>query len=208
MKHYISFFICRSILAPMCQMGSTSAMRNMARLFLKQCTPPLKMALAQYEDDPTISNETAIKNLLKQEGPENSASLYMMWLIRAAFYGDKELAQKIENWPFYKTEAYLPYAMLTGEKKIHLNISHGNCLRKAGFIGIPHRLDKGGLTFDSERGVYTIVYLKGFIPWDEDGFGAEWDYGELYFDAFFRRIRVKSEDQIPKWRQYKRKCSV
>ena len=67
MKHYISFFICRSILAPMCQMGSTSAMRNMAQLFLKQCTPSLKMALAQYESNPTVSNEAAIKNLLKQE---------------------------------------------------------------------------------------------------------------------------------------------
>lgn len=201
----ISLFIHRFILAPMCQIGSVRAMRKMAMLFFKHCKPSLRAALKQYESNPTTSNEVAIKNLLKQEEPENSANLYMMWLIRAAFYGDKELAQKIENWPLYKTEAYLPYAMLTGEKKIHLNVSHGNCLRKAGFIGIPHRLDEGGLTFDSERGVYTIVYLKNFIPWDEDGFGAEWDYGELYFDAFFRRIRVKSEDRIPKWRQYKRK---
>lgn len=201
----ISLFIHRSILAPMCQIGRVRAMRKMATLFFKHCKPSLRTALKQYESNPTISNEAAIKKLLKQEEPENNANLYMMWLIRAAFYGDKELAQKIENWPFYKTAAYLPYEMLTGEKKIHLNISHGNCLRKAGFIGIPHRLDEGGLTFDSERGIYTLIYLKDFIPWDEDGFGAEWDYGELYFDAFFRRIRVKSEEQIPKWRQYKRK---
>lgn len=178
------------MLAVKCRKGNAAAMRRMAEVMRKRCTPEISRLLAQYEEMPVQDNETAVRMYCIQHiNEEENARGYMLWLVQAAFYGEKDAADKLEKWPFYKKFAYIPYDMLIGKFQSYVKFSYGGILHKIGLIGIPSRYEDCGISYDADKKIYCVSYLSGYEPPDEDGFGAEWEYDAIYFDEFFRRLR-------------------
>lgn len=179
-------------LAVRCKKGNVSAMRAMAENFRSRCTPPLAALLDCYEADPVPENEEKIRDYLKNYFQEESAAkAYMMWLVRATLYGDKEVAGQLERWPFYKKFAYIPYDMMIGNGNFHIKFWSSNKLREIGFIDVPRNRKECSLSYDINGKYFSLCYVSSYEPPDETGFGAEWEYSDIYFDEFFRRLPKK-----------------
>lgn len=176
-------------MAEECKAGKVSAMREMADFFRNRCTPPLLSLLDQYEAAPSLSQANAIRQYLKEHfHAQNTARGYMMWLVRAAIYGDETDRKRIENWPFYKEYAFFSYGMMTGTGERYKSVWASNFLRKVGFIDAPENLEDCGVSYLPEKKIFAFSYVSDYIPADETGFGSETDYAYLYFDEFFRRL--------------------
>ncbi len=185
-------------LAMQCKLGDVEAMKRMAVFFRQRCTPELIRLLDRYEENPVKENEDAIDAHVKMHyHEENTVKAYMMWLVRASLYGDAESERKLEAWPFYKKRSFLPYDMLSGKNGTVMNIWASSFLSKIGFIGVPGGYEDCGLQFHKEQGYFDFYYVSDYEPPDEDGFGAEWEYGHIYFDEYFCRLRVKDKSEIP-----------
>lgn len=185
-------------LAGQCKMGDVGAMKEMAVFFRERCTPDLIRLLDQYEENPVKETEEAIDAHIKVHfHEENTVKAYMMWLVRAAIYGDTESEKKLEAWPFYKKRAFLPYDMLAGKTESCRNIWASSFLSKIGLIDVPAGYEDCGIQFMKEQRYFDFYYVSDYEPPDDDGFGAEWEYGHIYFDEYFCRLRVKNTREIP-----------
>lgn len=95
-------------LAERCKKGDVSAMRQMAASLRSRCTPLLIELMDRYEADPVQENEIVIQNYLRTNShEERTVQGYMMWLVRAALYGNAEVSEQLEQWPSYKQFAYI-----------------------------------------------------------------------------------------------------
>ena len=119
------------------------------------------------------------------------AKAYMMWVVRAALYGSGDAAELIEKCSLYKKLAYIPYDMFTGKSKDYISIWKSTVLYEIGFIDVPQEYEECHLSFDADKRIYDLHYLSDYEPPDEYGFGAEWEYDDIYFDEFFCRLSEK-----------------
>lgn len=181
-------------LAEQCKNGDVVAMKGMSAFFRSRCKPSLAELLDQYEANPNGENEQAVQKYLNRNFHEmNIAKAYMMWMVRAALYGDEAAANQIERWPFYKWYAFIPYKMMIGKDRSWMNIWASNFLYQVGLIDFPSHYEDCGIEYDPQRKCYIFSYVSNYIPPDEEGFGAEWEYTDIYFDEFFRRLPGKPE---------------
>lgn len=180
-------------LADCCKMGDIVAMWELAYFFRERCEKPLQELLDAYEADPVQQNEEAIENYLKAYSGSWAAD-YMMWLVRAAVYGNENANLLIEKCPYYQRKASIPYTFYTSED------SQTNSIwvsRDIGLIDMVQGLDNGGyLTFYREKGYYDVEYLYNYDPPDETGYGAEWNYEHAYYDEFFCQILTANKEMI------------
>lgn len=170
-------------LAEACKNGDASAMRKMAEVLRNHCEAETKELLARYEADPTPEHASAI-----YENQTCMGKGYMMWLVRAAFYKDAKAAEKLAKCPVYKELAFIPYGMMSGEEKPRITFWNSATLYDIGFIDVPQGYTDCSLLYDPNKKIYDLCYVSDYEPPDEDGFGAEWDYDDMYFDEFFRRV--------------------
>lgn len=185
-------------LAEQCKMGDVEAMKGMSSLFRNRCSDSLTRLLDQYEADPVAENETAISRYIKEHfHEENTARAYMMWLVRAALYGDAGAEQKLENWTYYKENAFLPYDMLTGRDRSYKKIWASSFLSDIGFIDVPAHHEDCSIKYNKEQRYFDLMYVADYEPPDEEGFGAEWEYDNYYFDEYFCRLSVNDESEVP-----------
>lgn len=181
-------------LAERCKEGDVSSMGQMASFLRSRCTPPLIELMNRYEADPVQENEIAIQNYLRSNSHEKrTAEGYMMWLVRAALYGDAEVSTQLEQWPFYRQFAYIPYDMMTGKGSHSFSLWASSFLYEIGFIDVPDDYEDCRLSYNVDERYFDLRYVSFYIPPDEDGFGAEWEYDDIYFDEFFRRLPAKPQ---------------
>lgn len=184
-------------LAQLCKMGDIIAMIDMAYYFRDRCSEPLRQLLDAYELRPVKENEfRLIAYLGEHPQDENTAEVYMMWLVRAALYGNEEAQMQIDRCPAYKWKAYIPYRMLTGEGSSFIKFWSSASLWKMGLIDMERGRTDCSLLFNMKRGYFVFEYVSDYEPPDEDGFGAEWEYEDIYYDEFFCRIPTKSKEEI------------
>lgn len=176
-------------LAERCKKRDTAAMLQMADFLRSRCTPQLIELMDRYEADPVQENETAIRNYLKSKShEEETARGYMMWLVRAALYGNVEVSAQLEQWPFYKQFAYIPYDMMTEKGRHSINLWASSFLYEIGLIDVPDDYEDCSLIYNADKRCFILSYVSFYIPPDKDGFGAEWEYDYIYFDEFFCRL--------------------
>lgn len=181
-------------IAERCKKGDVSAMRQMAAFFRNRCTSPLIALLDRYEADPIQENEILIRNYLRENCHEEEAVKgYMMWLVRAALYGNAQASEQLEHWPFYKQFAYIPYDMMTGEGRPYIMFWDSSFLREIGFIDIPSGYEECRLTYIAKERYFVLCYVSDYEPPDEYGFGAEWEYDYIYFDEFFNLLSARPQ---------------
>lgn len=174
-------------LARRCSSGDVRSMRDMAQFFRRRCTPPLICLLDRYESEPSAEHERELEEFLRYHFHEEvTAKAYMMWLLRASFYGDPEAQDMLKPWAYYRRKALIPESVLLENKSAEIWTS--GFLRRAGLINVPDGYDECSLRFDRETRRYTLTYLSDYEPPDEDGYGAEWEYDDLFFDEFFNRV--------------------
>ena len=180
------------LLANRCKKGDVSAMRQMAYFFHKRCTSTLIELLDGYESNPNVDTETALRDYLKENHNESkNAKCYMTWIIRAALYGDTEISTKLEEWTFYKQFAYIPYDVMMGKKNAYANFWDSSELREIGFIDVPAGYEECTLSYNAVERYFDLCYVSFYDPPDEYGFGAEWEYSNIYFSEFFCRLPEK-----------------
>lgn len=181
-------------LAERCKKGDVPAMRLMADFLRSRCTPLLIELMDRYEADPVQENEIAIQDYLRRNShEERTARGYMMWLVRAALYGNAEIYEQLEQWPFYKQFAYIPYDMMTGQGSHSINLWSGSFLYEIGFIDVPTDCEECRLSYNVDERYFDLRYVSFYEPPDEYGFGAEWEYDDVYFDEFFCRLPAKPQ---------------
>lgn len=182
-------------LADSCKMGDIVAMRDMAYFFRNCCEQSLQELLDLYESNPVQQNEEVIENYLETHAYESrKVTAYMMWLVRAAFYGNENINLLIGNCPYYQRKAHFPYSFYTNEalQSVEIWVS-----QDIGLIDMIKGEDNGGyLTVCREKGCYKVHYLDSYEPPDETGFGAEWEYDDAYYDEFFCRIPTGDKAEI------------
>lgn len=175
-------------LAEACKNGETMAMYEMAFMMRSQCNPEEIELLKRYEAEPSQENAEKIsirKNLSLM------AEAYMMWMVRAALYGYTDASELLEKCPLYKRLAYIPLDMIVENTGDFISIWNSNILYNMGFIDVPRDYTDCRLTYDADKKIYDLCYVSYYEPPDEDGFGAEWEYDDIYFDEFFRRLSKK-----------------
>ena len=183
-------------MAELCKMGDIIAMIDMAHFFKDRCTEPLRNLLDAYESEPAGENEIRLMEYLRYGG--GPARAYMMWLVRAALYGNEEAQLLIDRCPYYKKKAFIPYNMLTGEGYPFIKFWGSDTLWEMGLVDMKRGYTDCSLRFDAKRGYFVFEYVSDYDPPDETGFGAEWDYENVYYNEFFCHIPTKSIDEIPK----------
>lgn len=185
-------------LAKLCKMGDMAAMMDMAEFFRNRCTEPLLKLLEQYETEPAWQTETLIEEYFKYHSHEEKTAMgYMMWLSRAALYGNSKADDLLEHLPYYKKKPYVSYDMMTGKSIRPKKIWASAFLWKAGIMDMVPDYEDCRIFFHREKGYFVFSYVNSYIPPDEYGFGAEWDEARIYFDEFFCRLAVKSTNEIP-----------
>lgn len=175
-------------LAEACKTGDATAMYKMAFVMLSYCKPEEIELLKRYEAEPSQEHAEKIstrKNLSQM--PE----AYMMWLVRAALYGSTAAAELLEKCPIYKRLAYIPYDMITQKNNQSITFWDSTTLYEIGLTDVPKGCTDCRLHYDTEKRIYDLCYVSYYEPPDEDGFGAEWDYDDIYFNEFFCRLPKK-----------------
>lgn len=185
-------------LARLCKMGDMVAMMDMAEFFRSRCTEPLLYLLEQYEGEPTGQKESLIEDYLTHHSHEEKTVMgYMMWLSRAALYGNPEAENLLEPLAYYKRKPYISYDMMTGKSIRPKNVWASNFLWKAGIMDMVPDYEDCSIFFHREKGYFIFSYVNFYIPPDEYGFGAEWSEARIYFDEFFCRLTARSANEIP-----------
>ena len=181
-------------LAERCKKGDVLAMRQMAVSFRSRCTPTLIELMDRYEADPVQENEAAIRSYLRENSHEKRAAEgYVTWLVRAALYGNAETLAQLEQWPFYRQFAYIPYDMMTREGSNSINLWASRSLYEIGFIDVPADFEDCRLSYNVNERYFDLRYVSYYEPPDEYGFGAEWEYDDVYFDEFFCRLPARPQ---------------
>lgn len=184
-------------LAELCKMGDMIAMTDMAYLFRERCTESLRGLFDTYELKPVKENEDLINAYLKEHSDEvRLAEAYMMWLVRAALYGNEEAALQIGRCPYYKQKSYIPYTMLSGEGDSFIKFWDSDSLWEMGLIDMERGCTDCSLSINRRGGYFDFCYVAEYEPPDEYGFGAEWDYENIYYNEFFCRIPANSKEDI------------
>lgn len=177
-------------LAEACKTGHAAAMYKMAYVMRSHCKPEEIELLDLYETEP--SQEHAEK-LCMRKNLSLMARAYMMWLVRAAVYRYPAAAELLEKCPVYKHLAYIPYDMITQKNNQSITFWNSTTLYEIGFIDVPKECTDCRLYYDPDKRFYDLHYVSDYEPPDEDGFGAEWEYDDIYFDEFFRRLPQKPQ---------------
>lgn len=175
-------------LAKACRSGDAAAMYKMAYILRSRCKPEEIELLKRYEAEP--SQEHA-KKICTRKNLSLMAKAYMMWLVRAALYGSSAAAKLLEQCPIYKDLAYIPYDMITKKDMEYITLWNSSTLYEIGFIDVPKECTDCQLYYDPDKKIYDLHYVSYYDEPDEDGFGAEWEYDDIYFDEFFCRLPAK-----------------
>ena len=126
---------------------------------------------------------------MKRETYESiPAAAYMMWISRAAFFGSAPAARLLGQCPLYGELALIPHRLLEGSSSGYLRPYSSDVLYNAGLIDVPTGYNPEGLRYDRNRACFCLTCESGYEPPDEDGFGAEWEYEDLWFDLLFNRL--------------------
>lgn len=183
--------------ADCCKMGDIVAMWELAYFFRGRCEKPLQKLLDAYEADPVQQNEEAIKNYLHVHNQKCSmVKAYMMWLVRAAAYGNQNANLLIENCPYYQGEAAFFNTFHTSEDSQSISIWESDSLWNIGMIDMVRGYTDCQIKFCREKGYYDFLYVESYYPPDETGFGEEWNYENAYYDEFFCLIPTANKKMI------------
>lgn len=182
-----------SELFELCKMGDISAMFDMALYMLDKCNETDKRALCRYEEAPERLGEEYISDYLNKYCVDcDTVSQYMMWIIRAAIYGNEKAKEIMDKCPYYKEFACIPYKFYEDEEGKQ-NIWSSNSLRYGGICDIPKKREDCDLEFDKKLGHIRFCYVSHYESPDDDGYGMEMDYDFIYYDEFFAELDINSE---------------
>lgn len=156
-----------------------------------------KELLDAYEATPVQQNEDAIENYLDVHSRERSTvTAYMMWLVRAAVYGNGNANLLVENCLYYQRKATIPYTFYTGQASQSISIWESDSLWSIGVIDMVRGKTDCRITFCREKGYYDFTYVDSYESADETGFGSEWEYESVYYNEFFCRIQAGEKEDL------------
>ncbi len=186
-------------MAALCKMGDIAAMADMAYFFRNRCSESLQRLLEVYERQPVQENVDAIEAFAaKAEKDGIVARAYMMWLVKASLYGNESAGKLIDKCPYYKKKAYIPGEVLAGDGKESVKFWSSDSLWEIGLTDTKRNCTDCSFYYDKKKNCFVLMYVSDYEPPDEDGFGAEWEYENIYFDEFFCRVPATGQEDIPK----------
>lgn len=184
-------------LAELCKLGDIVAMYDMAQFFYNLCNEEEQQLIKNYEMNPCDTTENKLREAMNYEKwekfePENNRiGYYMMWLVRAAMYGNEKAIKHIENCGCYKRKASIPYDFYLGVCST-VNFRGSNFLCDGGFSDIPP--GENDCYLERYGNEYQFSYLSYYDSADSDGYGAESEYSSIWYDEFF----MKKQNGNPK----------
>lgn len=188
-------------LANRCKMGDIEAMLDMAQFFKSCCSEYTRERIDAYETEPTEENAWKIlyQNRSSASADKTSAKAYMMWIIRAAVYGNAEAEKLLERCAYYKSYEdgeFLSYKMLTNEEEYKIWAS--DFLWQAGIVDMVYEHEGDcGMIFCKKKGYFLFRYAADLLcEADETGFGEEREYENACYNEFFCRIPKRGETSI------------
>ena len=184
-----------------CEMGDMEAMIELAEWFRSRFSPKLEELVAAYEESSDDNRREVLQGFLQdyvRNSPDDSfyGKAYMMWIVRAALYGNARAEKIMEKCPYYETGAYVPCRMFSPMGRYFQSYWASNSLRELGLLQFPEGKTDCGLVSLNKKGYFDFYYVSWYSPPDEDGFGREEEYEDIYYDEFFNRIRTENVEEI------------
>ena len=178
-------------LAELCKMGDAEAMYDMARLWLSALSDEKKMSVENYERNPSQENWEA----LPHDRGTSKFQIHVMWLIRAALYGNPKAKDIFDRCDFYNyCSAFIPYGYYVKPySENSMPFVYSDLFYDAGLCDmIRGKGPRCILTFYRNDGYFKVSYISYYEPPDDEGFGSESEYDEVFYDEFFRAIPVRT----------------
>ena len=191
-------------LAELCKLGDIVAMYDMAQFFYNLCNEEEQELIKNYEMNPCDTTENKLREAMnyskkdKFEPENNRLGYYMMWLVRAAMYGNEKAIELTEKCSCYKRKASIPYDFNFG-KWSTMDFSISNFLSDGGFSDVPPA--EHDCTLERYGKTYELTYLSYYDSADSDGYGSESEYDKVYYDEFFMKLNSGHEKENEKIRE-------
>lgn len=177
-------------LAELCKMGDAAAMCDMALLWLSDCSNEQRALLQNYESNTCEETLNELWDYMKHHRSFIEFKYYMMWVTRAAVYGNPDAKAILDRCSYYKDHAYIPYKYYV-DRRTSQPYWSSNLFYNAGFCDIIRGKEDCGLIFHKDYGYFEFYYVSYYVSPDEDGFGSEIEYESVFYDEFFREIPVR-----------------
>ena len=184
-----NFDMERTRLAKLCKMGDITAMYDMALLCLRNCSDKEKILIENYESNTCEETLNELKKFMNHHQGSRMCEFYMMWIIRAAVYGNLKAKKILDRCLYYKDKAYIPYEYYV-ECKTSKSYWSSESFYKAGLCDIIRGKEDCGLIFHKDEGYFEFYFVSYYEPPDDDGFGSEVEYTSVFYDEFFNRLPV------------------
>lgn len=179
-------------LAELCKMGDAVAMYDMALLWLNNCSDEEKALIKHYESNTCKETLRDLNEYWKHSGNCSKYEYYMMWIIRAAVYGNLKAKAILDQCSYYKERALIPY-------KYYVEDETSECFwlsekyYTAGLCDIIRGKEDCGLIFHKKDGYFEFYYVSYYESADEGGFGSEIEYTSVFYDEFFKQLPIRDD---------------
>ena len=186
-------------LAGQCAMGDTESMMELAEWFRSGFEPGLEAVISAYEENPDEINCEKLKKYINNlSNGSLSIDAYTFWIGRAALYGNEKAGEMIKRYAYYDTRSYsfMPRKLFSPGNRGFTDYWFSDTLFQFGLVEIPRGETDCRLCTIKENGCFNFYYVSWYCPADEDGFGREMEYTDIYYDEFFKRIPARDEEEI------------
>lgn len=172
-------------LVDQCAMGDIVAMMDLARWHRQHAPREPEQLLSAYEQDPEARQALDEWFYRNRYGSDDfHIRCYITWVCRAALYGNPEAEVLTERCSFFPRWSLIPQKLYQpGGFSSQLFYSFE--LKRLGLKGVSENLEEFAIYPLMKEGIFRAYFLADYIPADEDGFGREDDYEDIFYDEFF-----------------------
>lgn len=180
-------------LAAKCAMGDIAAMMDLSRWHLSHARPSTQTLLAEYDAGTDHSGELLTRT--RYTSPDHfSLQACIFWRSQAARYGHEGAKKLVDGSYLHRTCGTLKECTFRVDS-FGCELYYASELNRLGLTDVDSGLQEFGLHALRTDGIFVAYYQSDYYPADEDGFGREEAYTDIFYDEFFNLLPGKTLEE-------------